>query len=255
MPANLIRTLFVRALPFIALVSANTLVAQDAAPEQLMVVDYTYEDPTNSSKSFRMQVPADWNVKENFGGYALFMEPKEKAVATAEQPIVADPNISVAVVNDPKHIDEQGLEDYAKEIETKFRASNGSNNEFNIFAKHLLTDLPDGKRALMYYITYINNGVDVGSTILLMSNSENMYRVTYTDYRVTYEKNFERFYPIMASLQINGTPPEREFFLKPVIPYFVGIGLIILVFAILRQRKVQHMKRILREAESESLED
>lgn len=226
-----------------------------ARADDLLVVDYTYQDSQDPGKSFKMQVPNDWNVKEDFGGYALFMEPKVKTQPTAENPIAADPNITVAVVNTPKFIDDRGLDDYAKEIEQKFRLTNGGSNDFNIFAKNLLTDLPGGKRALMYYTTYTNNGVDVGSTIVLMSSEKYMYRITYTDSRVMYEKNFEKFYPVMISLDFPGATPEREPFFVPLIPYVSVVLVIVIIFALLRRRKAAQVNKLIREVESENEDD
>lgn len=237
-------------ISFLSAAACALVVPLISLAQNLMVIEYQYVDEATPGKSFKMQVPANWEVKENFGGYALFMEPKEKAKATIESPIAADPNISVAVVADPRFIDEQSLADYAVEIERKFKQTNGQDIEFNIFGKHLLTDLPGGKRALMYYLTYVNNGVDVGSTILLMSNSKYMYRVTYTDYRVNYEKNFETFFPVMSSLEIIGSPPEREHFLIPMLPYLGVVLGIVLVFYILRKRKEREMNALLRNADS-----
>lgn len=220
------------------LFSVFPALAQDAP---LMVVDYEYQHPT---KAFKMQVPSDWNVKENFSGYALFMEPKLKKQASAEEPLVADPNISVAVVNMPIPIDEESLETYGQEIEKKFRETNGAGNEFQIFSKHLMTDLPGGKRGLLYYISYKNNGIDVGSTILVMSNAENIYRTTYTDYKFSYDKNFEKFFPVMASMQIQGSPPERQNVFYLALPWILGIGAIFGVFWALRRAQAQKMRRL-----------
>lgn len=218
--------------------------AQEAAtnPEQagLMVLDYEFKDPV---RGFKMQVPSDWNVKENVNGYALFMEPKIKEMATPENPIVADPNISVAVLNQPVAIDEQSLEDYAKQIETKFKATNGEGIDFTIFSKHVM-ELPEGRKGLLYYLSYKNNGVDVGSMILVMSNATHLFRTTYTDYKLSYEKNFERIFPVLASIQVQGPAYERPSQMGFLIPMIVTLVILTLAYHLFRRSQAKKMQQL-----------
>lgn len=218
--------------------------AQDAAatPAQagLMVLDYEFKDPV---RGFKMQVPSDWDVKENVNGYALFMEPKVKEMATAENPIVADPNISVAVLNQPVAIDEQSLEEYAKQIEAKFKATNGDGIDFTIFSKHVM-DLPEGRKGLLYYLSYKNNGVDVGSMILVMSNATHLFRTTYTDYKLSYEKNFERIFPVLASIQVQGPAYERPSQLGFLVPMIVTLVVLFMAYHLFRRSQAKKMQQL-----------
>lgn len=210
-----------------------------AASSGLMVVDWTYEDP---DRGFTMQVPSDWTVQKDFAGYNAFLEPTVKAQPTDENPVVADPNISVIVRRDPMPIDQESLESYAKVIESSFTETNGEGSELDIFQKNLF-DLPDGKKALLYYMTYKKNGFDVSSAILVMSNDKAMYRVKLTDYKVSFDKNLERLFPVMASVQVPGEAMTRVPFWQPFLPFAAVAGaLVVLVGAAMAMRRRQQKK-------------
>ncbi len=219
--------------------------AEPQAPQgDLMVVDYEYVDAAkNPEKSFKMQVPSDWNVQKDYSGYSIFMDPKVKLQPSAQNPVVADPNISVIVRNTPQFIDEEQLETYSKEIEKNLKESLGSAS-LNLFAKNILNDLPGGKKGLLYYLTYKRGEYDIKTAILVMSNETVMYRVSLTDYQVTFDKNLERYFPVMASIEIKGNPPTRESPYAPMIPWAGGAVGVIVMFGALsafngaRQRKL-----------------
>ena len=185
---------------------ASATSANSATPE-LLAVDFKYDDP---AKEFLIQVPSDWGIQKDYAGYAVFAEPKVKDEPTAENPVAADPTLTVAVARNPMPIDLQSLEEYAKEMNEKFKVTNGAGSEMQIFQKNLIDNLPGGKKGLLYYLTYKKNGYDVVSAVLVRSNETAMYRVTLTDYKVGFDKNLERYYPIMASLSIAGDAPVRQ---------------------------------------------
>lgn len=211
--------------------------AAEAGAPALTVVDWTYED---ADRGFTMQAPSDWTVQKDFAGYNAFLEPTVKTQPTDENPVVADPNISVIVRRDPMPIDQISLESYAKIIESSFTETNGEGSELNIFQKNLF-DLPAGKKALLYYLSYKKNGFDVSSAILVMSNEKAMYRVKLTDYKVSFDKNLERYFPVMASVQVPGNAPVRVAFWEPFVPFAaVAAGIALLLgsaFAIRSRRQ------------------
>jgi hypothetical protein len=204
----------------------STSVASGAPSDSVVnVVDWTYDDP---ERGFTMQVPADWKVQRDFAGYNAFMEPTIKVQPTAENPVVADPNMSVIVRREPIPIDQRSLEDYAREIVVKFTEANGEAG-LQIFSKNIV-DLPGGKKGLLYYLTYQKNGYDVVQAILVMSNAKAMYRVSLTDYKVGFDRNLERYFPVMASLQVEGEPPRRVESWEPFVPFAAaGVGIVAVV--------------------------
>lgn len=209
----------------VSVVGLSTTVIAAQAQSEVSVIDFEYPDP---EKGFGMQVPSDWKIEKDYSGYAVFMEPKEKIMPTAENPVVADPNITVSATRDPMFIDEENLEAYATELQEKFTAFNGA-SDLQIFQKSIAKNLPGDKQGLLYYLTYRKNGFDVVSAILIMSNEKVRYRVTLTDYKVGFDKNLERYYPIMASLAVKGNAPVRVTPLQQAIPWLSVLGGLILL--------------------------
>lgn len=204
-------------------------------------IEYEYKDPL---KSFKMLVPADWSVQENFGGYALMLEPKVKLVPTADNPLVANPTMTVSVSANPIPIDEVELASFEKEIREKFVQTNGE-SDLNIFSKSLMDNLPGGKRGLLYYYSYKKNGLDVVSAMLIMSNKTHRYRVILTDYKVCFSLNLERYFPIMSSLAIDGLPILRTSYLDFSLPILLILALLIGVFTIIRLVQLRRQRMLL----------
>lgn len=198
--------------------------AAPAVPDgPLLVLDFKYQNP---EKSFQMQVPSDWDVKTDFNGYEVFMEPKVKLQPTPENPVVADPNITVKVLNKTVYLDDQGLNDYEKEIYEKFTEANGQGNEFQIFQKNLFEINPQ-RKAFLFDITFKRNGYEVFQTILVTATEGRMYRLTLTDYKLFFDKNRERYFPILASVAIDGPAPVRVPFYMAYLPWAIGLVVVL----------------------------
>lgn len=208
--------------------AANPVAASDVAG-----IDFAYEDP---ARAFHIIQPADWDAKKDYLGYAVYMEPKVKIAPTNDNPVVADPNLTVAVTRrpNPVYIDKNGLEEYSNEIAAKFKETNRSGEDFQIFSKTFLETLPGGKKGFLYYITYKKNGFDVMSAILVRATGNLLYRVTFTDYKVGFDKNLEKYFPVMASLTFEGEPAERENELLNWLPLAGLAAAVFSVFAALR---------------------
>ncbi len=193
--------------------------------EQFEIYEYA-----EGEKSFKMTVPSDWNKQKDYSGYALFMEPKQKIQPTPENPVVGDPNLTVSITRNPMFIDQESLEEFSKELQEKFTQVNGA-SELQVF-KETLQELPGNRKGLLYYFTYKKNNYDVMSAILVVSNKIAMYKVTLTDYKVGFDKNLEKYFPIMASVVVEGEPLIRESALNRYWPFLAGIGgLMALIFA------------------------
>ena len=192
--------------------------------EQFEIYEYA-----EGEKSFKMTVPSDWIKQKDYSGYALFMEPKQKNQPTPENPVVGDPNLTVSVTRNPMFIDQESLEEFSKELQEKFTQVNGA-SELQVF-KETLQELPGNRKGLLYYFTYKKNNYDVMSAILVVSNKTAMYKVTLTDYKVGFDKNLEKYFPIMASVVVEGEPLIRESALNRYWPFLAGIaGLMALIF-------------------------
>jgi hypothetical protein len=220
---------------YLFLFNASTVFAQDAAsPQQgLTVQEFVYDAP---EKNFKMQVPTTWKINRDYSGYALFMEPIEKSVPSQENPVVADPNITVSITRNPMPIDKKQLNEYAKEIELKFSETNGTSNDFQIFSKNFVEKLPNGKSALLYYLTYKRNSFDVMSAVLVTSGAKHLVRITLNDYKVSFDKNLESLFPVMASIDVEGNAPSRVEAWQQYLPYgasilacIVGMSLFIII--------------------------
>lgn len=197
-----------------------------------------------AAKTFTIQVPQDWDVKSDQYDYAIFMEPKVKMVPTLEHPIVMNPNITVSVTTRPMPIDEEALGEFLLEIEKNIKKVNGENSKFQIIQKSVYEGLPGGRKGLLYYIASEANGVPVGQAILVMSNEKALFRITLTDHQSFLDKNLERFFPVMASLEISGAAATRETALAVAIPYALPVfGVFgILWFALwFRQRRMNRL--------------
>lgn len=208
------------------------------AAESVMVTTFEYPEP---SKAFKISVPVGWETKLDYMGYAVFMEPGEEVreQPSAENPVVADPNVKVAVIRQhevPVYVDEKGLEDYAREIEVKM-TDGIKEPALQIFQKSI-QDLPGGRKGLLYYLTDNLQGKEIMMAILVVSTEQFIYRVTLTDYKVSFQRNMEKYFPVMASIEMPGRNPIRPNPLRVVLPVAaVFLAVLGVIFLIRRKRK------------------
>lgn len=194
---------------------------QNGKPDQI----YTSSE---AGLEFSIQVPKDWLFESGRAGYAAILRPSDKA-KRLKLPggLQADPTITIAALKKPISIDSETLSSYAQEIEEKFKKVNGSGSDFQIFQKNIVDDLPDGRKALLYYVSYKTDGAEVGQAILVSGHSGAMFRVTLSDHRINFDKNLELFYPYMTSLKFNDSAAvSREFKLPP---HFALWGMIVIL--------------------------
>ena len=199
-------------LPF--LVSSLAL-AQGATP--LTAQDYSYQAP---GKAFQFQIPSDWEQRTDYAGYALFLTPKVHQEATAETPVVADPILTVSVVREPQAIDEEGLEEFGKELSLKLSQAGGAEG-LQLFQKSIVS-VNDGRKGLLYYLTFRKGSYDMMSAVLVVSNTAARYRVQLTDFKESFNKNLEKYFSIMSSIAITGDAPVRETPWDTLGPFVLG---------------------------------
>jgi hypothetical protein len=212
-------------------------------------------DPRDALKTFKMNVPADWDVRMNDGVNALFMEPKEKAVATPENPVVADPNMSVKVTKNPIPIDERGLAEFAEDIEaglnrTDAGVENPAGRLFKVFGKSIVS-LPQGHKAYLYYVQGKINDISVRQAILVASTQSVRFRVQLTDTEQNFDKSLEKYFPVLTSLQLSGSPMERPSTFLAVLPWVLGFAGIIGFFLALKMVRIRNTRRLIEEIEDD----
>lgn len=244
--------------------TSSPLLAQEgSAGDELLVRGFEYEPapvepekcqgsviPENcdaavrAAKVFSLQVPIDWHAKTEHGGYALFIEPIEKKIPTDLHPIVANPNITVAVTTNPMPIDETSLNYFLEEIKTGFKTASGENSTFEIIQKTVYEGLPGGRKGLLYYLSYEANGIPYGQAVLVLSSDKARFRVTLTDLQTFLDSNLERYFPVMASIEISGGVFPRETMFGVMFPYAASaLGLLALIWLALwfRMRRVKKL--------------
>lgn len=157
---------------------------------------------------FSIRVPPKWKVQPGSQGFAVTMKPSEKA-ERKKLPggMIADPSLTVAAVKKPVKFDEQFLEALALEIEENFVRYNGKGTGFQIFQKNIVSDLPGGRKGLLYYVSFSTEGVPAGQAILITGNESVRYRVTLSDHRLNFDRNLEAYYPYMVSLDFKDPQP------------------------------------------------
>jgi hypothetical protein len=164
-----------------------------------------------AGQEFSIRVPNNWIAEAGNGGLAVTLRPSAKAPRTKlPGGLIADPSITVAVVKKPVVMSEQSLESLAKEIEENFVRYNGSDTQFKIFQKNLIDDLPNGRKAFLYYVSFVTEGHDAGQAILVTGTDKVRYRVTLSDHRINFDKNLENFYPYMVSIDFKGEQLSKE---------------------------------------------
>jgi hypothetical protein len=204
--------------------------------------------------SFSIMLPEDWEVAQNTAGFDLFAEPKVKKLPTAENPVVADPNITVSGSRNPMPIDEQSLEKYSGQIFAGLQKVVGENAGLEIFLKKVV-DVNDSRKGLLYYVRYKKGKFDVFNAIMVVSSETHVFRVTLTDYGVSFDANLDKYFPFLSSINIGPTQIIRPSLLEVAIPWIAGfLGLIIALFV---SRMVMHSlaQGRLSEALSESVSE
>lgn len=195
-------------------------------------------------QEFKIRVPANWNAESGAGGLAVTLRPSERA-PRVKLPggLIADPSITVAVAKKPVTLTNEALETVAKEIEESFIRFNGAATQFKIFQKNLISDLPNGRSAFLYYVSFVADGHDAGQAILVTGTDKVRYRVTLSDHRINFDKNLENFYPFMTSLEFNGNQLTGENSAKGLtggllywVIAFVSAGIIVGLVARLRRK-------------------
>lgn len=165
---------------------------------------------------FTIQVPPLWTTEKDYAGYAAVLKPSPKAPRIKlPKGMKADPTITIATSRKPLEVNEDSLEENARDIEENFTKTNGRWTEFQIFQKTIVRDLAQGASGLLYYISYKSDGVDVGQAVLLMGHEQGRFRVTLSDHRLNFDQNLETYYPYMVSLNYRLPEPAP----KMKIPY------------------------------------
>ncbi len=218
-------------------------------------------DPTELYKSFKMNVPANWEVHFDTNSSAVFMEPKDKIQATAENPIVADANISVKITRNPIPVDQDGLEDFAEEVEKGFnRSEQGveitNDRVFKVFTKNLI-DLPfsPGHKAYLYYVAGKAGDVATRQAILVASTQYARFRVQLTDHEVSFDKTVELYFPVITSLQLSAPPLQRKALISEFLPFIIGICLLFVALLVVRGRLLRRTAKMIQEAQADDGED
>jgi hypothetical protein len=158
--------------------------------------------------------------------------------------MIADPSITVAAVRKPVSFTPEGLEEVAKEIEDSFVRYNGKGTGFQIFQKNILNDLPAGRSAFLYYVSFTTDGVEAGQAILITGNEKVRYRITLSDHRLNFDRNLELYYPYMISIDFKGaqtgTNSEKALTTEELIRWgamVVGAGIILGLFVRIKRSR------------------
>jgi hypothetical protein len=151
---------------------------------------------------FKIRIPPLWTAEPGLQRYAVVLKPTSRAPRmNLPGGLIADPTISVATVKKPIEFNQRALEETAFEIEESFKRHNGEGSGFQIFQKNIMNDLPGGRSGLLYYVSFMTDGVEAGQAILLTGNDKVRFRVTLSDHRLNFDRNLELYYPYMVSLE------------------------------------------------------
>jgi len=160
---------------------------------------------------FSIQVPPLWLVEPGLAGYAAALKPSAKAQRLKlPGKVIADPAITIAASRKPVNFDTESLDKNASDIEEKFIKANGSGTNFQIFQRNIVSDLPEGNKGLLYYVSYKTEGVEVGQAILITGNEGARFRVTLSDHRMNFDRNLELYYPFMTSIKFQAQPSVEK---------------------------------------------
>lgn len=169
---------------------------------------YEHKEP---GLEFSIQVPPLWLVEPGLAGYAAALKPSAKAQRLKlPGKVVADPAITIAASRKPVKFDTESLDENASDIEEKFIKANGSGTNFQIFQRNIVSDLPEGNKGLLYYVSYKTDGVEVGQAILITGNEGARFRVTLSDHRMNFDRNLELYYPFMTSIKFQAKPSVEK---------------------------------------------
>lgn len=198
---------------------------------------------------FSIQVPPLWTVEKNYAGYTALLKPSPKAPRIKlPKGMKADPTIAIATSRKPLEINNDSLEENARDIEENFIKRNGQWTDFQIFQKTIVSDVGNGQSGLLYYVSYKSDSVEVGQAILMVGHEAGRFRIILSDHRLNFDKNLETYYPYMMSISVSPPPaaPASQFPKQYVI---WGIGVVLfgaLIGARSRQRRAReasHRKR------------
>lgn len=178
---------------------------------------------------FTITLPENWDVKKDSGGFEFFAEPKDKIQPTAENPIVADPNVTVTASRNPTPIDELSLEPYAQQMIAGLQKSVGEEAGLEVFLKRVV-DVNPARKGLLYYIRYKKGSFDVYNAVLVVSSAKHVFRVTLTDYQTTFDANLEKLYPFMSSIDVGPTQLVRPSLAEILMPWVSGFLALVVVF-------------------------
>ena len=206
-----------------------------------------YYESLVPGQEFKIKIPPNWIAEIGTQRFAVTLKPSSKA-ERIKLPggVIADPNITVAVVKKPVSFSAESLEQVAKEIEENFVRFNGQGTGFQMFQKNLLTDLPGGQSGLLYYVSFRSDGTEAGQAILVMGNDKIRYRVTLSDHRLNFDRNLELYYPYMTSLEFKNTPTGPESSLLAIAPAWMPWAVVVLAIlfcflAISKMRRTTEM--------------
>jgi hypothetical protein len=196
--------------------------------------EMTAEDET---LKFSITLPEGWQVSKDTGGFRMFAEPSIKAQPTAQNPVVADPNITVSASRNPMPIDELSVEPYAQQIIAGLQRVVGESANLEIFLRKLV-DVSDDRKGLLYYVRYKKGSFDVFNAVLVVSSATHLFRVTLTDYETTFDKNLEAIFPFMASIDVGTSSVVRPSLTETLTPWVGAFLALVVVF--LGSRLIMH---------------
>lgn len=204
MPSEFLRTYFFRtsaAMIIAAALSFALAAFAQPAPPAMDVYQHT-----EAGLEFSIKIPPKWKAEPSSQRYAVTLKPSSKADRIKlPKGMIADPSITVAAVRKPVSFTPENLDEVAKEIEESFVRYNGKGTGFQIFQKNILNDLPGGRSAFLYYVSFTTDGAEAGQAILITGNEKVRYRITLSDHRLNFDRNLELYYPYMVSIDFKGT--------------------------------------------------
>lgn len=204
MPSEFLRTFFFRtsaAMIIAAALSFALAASAQPAPRAMDVYQHT-----EAGLEFSIKIPPKWKAEPSSQRYAVTLKPSSKADRIKlPKGMIADPSITVAAVRKPVSFTPENLNEVAKEIEESFVRYNGKGTGFQIFQKNILNDLPGGRSAFLYYVSFTTDGAEAGQAILITGNEKVRYRITLSDHRLNFDRNLELYYPYMVSIDFKGT--------------------------------------------------
>ena len=159
-------------------------------------------------KGFAVEAPAGWRVHRNFPGTTLLLESPRNAKGKYQR------TIQVMAFNGPQFIDDLTRDQFGQKIVQKFSKASNSVRDYSI-RNSMLTQLQDGRDAILFYTEFELNEHDMMQAHILASSEELHYLLTFTDVIETFESEGEsdkltEAWNSLTSLTISGETPSRS---------------------------------------------